>query len=199
MVNQRDFLLNTDYEMDKIVFYRSGSALPGQEVVISHGLSFTPLIIVVCSFNSDFSSQMTNPFLQFTDDGIVQIQFAVSDGVIYLQSYRNEPSPNQRMYYRIYAFEPSNSTGTVPSTSDVAKEFIVNTDYNYCKLYQKGVANSDKTITHNLGYIPLVMAWSGGTEVWRAELDGDHVAVTSSTVKIKTSIPVHYRIYYDEA
>ena len=89
-----------------------------------------------------------------------------------------------------------------PKTSGKANTFVINTDYNYCKLFKKGYTESDLTIKHNFGYIPLVLAWDAyGAPLWLYDSNTDHIEVTSSNVVIKCSPDsrVHYRIYYDKA
>ena len=68
-VDPRNFLLNTDYEMDKIVYFKEGSLNAGQyDVDMPHGLNFTPLVFGVCAFNSDFSDPRSVPFNYTTRD-----------------------------------------------------------------------------------------------------------------------------------
>lgn len=214
MADPRDFLLNTDYEMDKIVYFKDGDMLPDNTYVDDFDLGFTPLVFAAFSFTEDFSDTKMN-YAQYgtagTDEVLIEIN-ARSDGVVI--NYKNDAHPDQKLYYRIYGFEPTTSTANLPSTQNKAKEFILNTDYNYCKLYEKGVANENTTITHNLGYIPLVLAWEESP--WTnpspnivnpcfysgAEDSGiASVNVTTSSVTITGVQPnhkVHYRIYYDE-
>ena len=141
------------------------------------------------------------------NDSYMAYIYSVSDGI--RLGYGNE-NLNQKLYYRIYGFEPSNSTAKVGKTQKDAKNFILNTDYNYCKLYKKGIVTSDSTILHNLGYKPFVLAWeeyeplgtitpcwiSGGTEDGFAEISTTPTSVKISVVQPNTKI--HYRIYYDE-
>ena len=215
----RDFLLNTDYEMDKIVYFTSGEIMPDnispRRYVDNFNLGFIPLVFAVFSFNEDFSDARMNWTQQGFTSGSDRIEiqlYAVSDGVVVV--YLNEVNPNQKLYYRIYGFEPTNSTSNVASTQKDAKQFILNTDYSYCKLYKKGIASTNTTISHNLGYIPLVLAWN--EDKWTnpspsiispTAISGAAVAnlpnidVTNNELIINGIRPnskVHYRIYYDE-
>lgn len=198
-VDPRNFLLNTDYEMDKVIYFASGDITPGNGWYVEHNLGFTPLVFGVCAFNSDFSDPRISPFLQWTNPGQIQFQFNATNTDI-IMNYANSQSPNQKLYYRFYAFEPSNSSAAIPSTSNLANKFVLNTDYNYCKLFKKGIANGNTTIQHNLGYIPFVLAWFEPFTApwWRSDKD-DYITVTNSTVVIHTTSTIHYRIYYDEA
>lgn len=200
-VEPRNFLLNTDYEMDKIIYFTSGSINPGETKFISHNLGFAPLVFGVCAFNEDFSDSRISPYQQWLDSGYIQFQFWSTNEHIRL-GYHNDQSGSQKLYYRIYAFEPSNSSAQIAPTSDKAKKFVLNTDYNYCKLFKKGIAHGNATIQHNLGYIPFVLAWSGDPytmPAWYSDPDLDNIAVTTSSIVIKSTGDTHYRIYYDEA
>lgn len=211
MSNPNDFLLNTDYEMDKIVYFKSGDIMPtsGSVYIDSFDYGYIPLVFATFSFTEDFSD--TRMSWTFTDTLTINLE-AVSNGI--KLTYRNTSNPNQKLYYRVYGFMPSDSKANTGNTQKSAKQFILNTDYNYCKLYKKGIATSDITITHDLGYTPLVLAWqeypwsnpapSVITPCWVSGYESDNLASISATNNAVTisGVPannkVHYRIYYDE-
>lgn len=198
-VDPRNFLLNTDYEMDKIIYFSSGDISPNNTDYIYHNLGFAPLVFGVCAFNEDFSDSRISPYLQWVSEGAIQFQFWATDEFIRI-NYRNDQSNDKKLYYRLYAFEPSNSSAQISPTNEKAKQFVLNTDYNYCKLFKKGIAHGNETIQHNLGYVPFVLAWDGGLLMphWM-NTDSANITVTTSTVVIKSNGDTHYRIYYDEA
>ena len=212
MPDPKDFLLNTDYEMDKIVYYKSGELLPTGNTAVyvdTYNLGFIPLTFAVFSFSEDFSDTRMDIMMTYNDDvSIVMNTYA--DGVTI--QYVNNNDQNKKLYYRIYGFEPSNSMASVGKTQKDAKQFILNTDYNYCKLHSKGIADSDTTITHNLGYCPFVLAWQEGK--WGSEsvispcwisgaedIGYPNIITTPNTLVIsglQNNKKVHYRIYYEE-
>ena len=208
-VDPRDFYLNTDYEMDKIIYFTKGSIEAGQTKNIQHKLGFAPLVFGIFAFNSDISDPRTLPFQQVTPDSTIAFTLFANSSVVQIGygNYTDNPPP---AYYYIYAFEPSDSRAKIGATSKSANNFILNTDYNYCKLYKKGIVNGDTTIAHNLGYIPQVLAWredNNGliTPIEDIMLDDPFantpswVRVTDSEVSFKNTGKTHYRIYYDEA
>lgn len=214
-VNPRDFLLNTDYEMDKIIYFKEGSLNSGQyDVSLPHSLGFAPLVFGVCAFNSDFSDPRSIPYTNQTDTDYVAFDVSASSTDVKVSYVSSSGSPSVA-YYRIYGFEPSDSHADIPATSGDATNFILNTDYNYCKLYQKGVINASDvtTINHNFGYLPQVMTWResngkifpGNLADWYSGDIGDTYGtkVTNTQVVLKYANigldRVHYRIYYDEA
>ena len=205
-VDPRDFLLNTDYEMDKIIYFAEGTLNVGQyDVYIPHNLPFTPLIFGVCAYNSDFSDSRNVPYQYITRDNTESFTAYANASSVRL-TYTNYSGTPSKIYYRLYGFEPSDSRGKVGATSKFAKNFILNTDYNYCKLFQKGTANAGGTISHNLGYLPQVLVWqtsngwTGPTDISSASTG---VIVTDNAVTFQFPNlgidKLHYRIYYDEA
>ena len=215
--NPRDFLLNTDYEMDKIVFFKQGSFTTSVE--ITHNLGYAPLAFGVWSTNSNFSSVNTLGSVSEipAPPGVYQtplnIECSSNDTIIRLKA-RGEYN-GETIYYRVYAFEPSDITANAPSTSQDSNTFIFNTDYNYRKLFHAGEFTlNNLEYTHNLGYIPQVMGWAkysfGGqwTETLNfasnASLDGLAIKVTSTKLKAQglrdtVTEKMYWRIYYDEA
>lgn len=207
-VDPRDFLLNTDYEMDKIVYFKEGEIQAGNSQNIPHNLGFAPLVFGVCAFNSDFSDPRTLPFEQITQSETISFNLGANNSYVQI-GYGNYADNPPKMYYRIYAFEPSDSRARVGATSKHAKNFILNTDYNYCKLYEKGIVTNDATITHNLGYVPQVLAWreqNGFITPVEQSRPSDpltnlpsQIRVTPTEITFQNMGKTHYRIYYDEA
>ena len=210
----REFLLNTDYEMDKIILVKTGSFVSGKD--ISHDLGFAPMPFGVWSTSPDFTSVNT---IGITDSDIhpsytprLGVWCRADDTKIRIASSGNG-SGSTTIYYRLYAFEPPNSNADIASTSDLANTFVLNTDYNYRKLMAVGTfTQSNQEYTHNLGYLPQVMAWSDdrgwdpsfGIEpiMFGSNYTDYKITITNNKIKVGT-IPngekVYWRIYYDEA
>lgn len=217
-VDPRNFLLNTDYEMDKIIYFTEGElTLDSYQATIPHKLPFTPLIFGVCSYSPDFSDTKDIAFQEITPQTSASFTaFADAENInIY---YSNTDTSKNTIYYRIYAFEPSDSSADLLATSNLAKEFVLNTDYNYCKLYKSGIVGGgqDTVIEHNFGYVPMVLAWGEGAGgnispieyniVYDPVLNNPYFIgineanVSFSFANAPTSFTkIHYRIYYDEA
>ena len=213
-VDPRNFLLNTDYEMDKIILFKDGSFTQSTE--IAHNLSFIPLTFGVWSTDSDFTSTNTiagldsNPVLPYTP--LLSVELYASATKLKLESAGN--TNNTPIYYRIYGIEPSGSTQTAPATNTSANKFILNTDYNYTKLMATGeFTSAGQEYQHNLGYIPQVLTWVKTSFVGEpvieylssaSEYTGIKVTVTENKI-ICGAMPsvfvdkIYWRIYYDEA
>lgn len=213
--NPKDFLLNTDYEMDKVVLVKTGSFV--QQLEIDPALNFVPLPFGVWSLDSNFSS--TNPLGVYGDSADpsdtppLGVRCTVYNGKITLTAY-GENANSANIYYRLYAFIPSTSNEDAPVNSDLANTFILNTDYNYRKLKASGeFTSSGQTYTHDLGYLPQVMAWSqqinGAIDpLWwysSAPMPEFGLNVTDSKIECTGLFPtstvekIIWRIYYDEA
>lgn len=212
-VDPRDFLLNTDYELDKIILVKTGDFV--ETVDIPHDFSFIPLPFGVWSTDSSFSSVNALGAFATSSDiahtpplGVVCTAY---NDKITLDA-RGSGYDSTRIYYRLYAFEPSDTTNTIAPTSDLASKFILNTDYNYRKLKASGEFTQDgQEYQHNLGYIPQVMVWS--KETWQGHdevapfadvLPEEFFTITTDKIRIDglysvTNEKIYWRLYYDEA
>ena len=212
-IDPRDFLLNTDYEQDKIILFKQGSFT--NTTTIPHNLKYAPLAFGVWSTQPDFSSvNAIGEIDKGTEPGytpVLSVECLSDRDTIVLNSAGN--SSNKTLYYRIYAFEPSDLNKPAPATSIFAEDFILNTDYNYSKLQKKGeFTQANQQYEHGLGYIPQVMAWylttSNGKQVIRPLMDdneytGAKITVTQRYI-ILGAMPsgatkVYWRVYFDEA
>lgn len=178
-VDPRDFLLNTDYEMDKIIYFTEVKRTVSSQTTfdIDHKLNTIPLIFGMWSYHSDYSDAHEIGE-QTSISGSVFNCYATAD---YNQIHVTliPESSNTTFYIRIFAFEPYYSnTGVdfphtkLPATNKYAQKFILNTDYNYLKLLKVGnFIKWDSTLQchvyrHKLGYLPQVLDWAslgGGT------------------------------------
>lgn len=228
MAKPQDFLLNTDYEMDKIILVKEGLMDGPGTVTVPHKLPFRPLVFGLCSFNSDFSVPKPSPFRQdpeYIGSPTPYIRYRVSftmyaEGNNINITYSNLNSSSTPIYYRIYAFEPSDRNEKLPPTKNYATLFSINTDNDYRKLYKKGHVEIGKTVTfqHDFGYIPQVMLWydlpnfgEGGyaTNVFSiSDTNENQLYASNREVKIQypaqqgdmyNNAKIYYRIYYDEA
>ena len=208
MANPNDFLLNTDYELDKIILFEEGTFTSSKE--FSHKLEFIPLIFGVWSTDKDFYS--VNPINgeldSSTEPGYTPTTSVM--GVANATTVRltcTNPN-NQALYYRIYGFEPHDKNKAAQATARKARKFVFNTDYNYCKLMRAGTfTQANQIFEHKLGYIPQVIAWqqnAAGTEIkplTSAQVSNYGVRVTATQIFSGSTISgtIYWRLYYDEA
>lgn len=225
MADPRNFLLNTDYPMDMVVLLHKGSinfSVSGTTYTAAHGLAFTPLIKVVWSTDSSFtttygvgdgpiSTSASFPFLP-------QLTRAYANATNIVLEFGNPGAVNDA-YIEIYGYMPSDVNVDTPSTASSADNFVINTDYNYSKLLVEGVTasssspGSSEVVVHGLGYYPQVEIWqvkSGNVECVSAITlaDGANIyesfKLTTSTLTMTrdpslfTPEYFYYRIYADE-
>ena len=237
-IDPRDFYLNTDYEMDKIIYYKETKLTPDQYggATIDHGLSLVPLVTGIWSRTADFAEPhslcgvggVIDPSSNsYTPDAVT---VSADESVIRFTQFAGPLSGGgyYPFYVRIMGFEPAGSHKNLGKTSQNANTFILNTDYNYLKLYKAGsedlVWNTQTglydtiTIQHDLGYHPQALFWIESVDQYYHDIlpiNGvklpniyvDKSCRESYTDKFVIYPPaphasggrVHYRIYYDEA
>ncbi|NCU39134.1 hypothetical protein EOL96_08985 [Candidatus Saccharibacteria bacterium] len=212
-----DFLLNTDYPIDKIVYIASGSVpIDGYPHAIAHGLAFEPLVTGYWSTTPDFEIcyefgsgkfPSTVP-TYFYSHSVTMSQDTTTTIDLYTQWI---DGPSLTCYYRLFGFEPSNINLDIASPVALSDEFVVSTDYRMMQLVTTGLVNpgtaATYTITHNLGSKPRVMAWYkwvGGLVPLIAAGDTaggqNMLSVTDNTIIFLNRYglnvtELHYRIY----
>jgi hypothetical protein len=210
MTDSRNFLLDTDYPMDKVIYMVSGSFAAagggglGTTIDFNHNLGYTPLIVGTWSTDSGFSTSREGGFFAFegTDPNTIYTTFYANSTKITVSTF-NPTASGVTVYYRIYGLMPSDVNIDNASTVALADTFQLNTDYNYTKLLLSGIATAaaTTTITHSLGYRPQVMAWiKDGSVVYGTDMivDMGYIKVTTTTIVITSpSKDIHYRIYAD--
>ena len=215
-VNPKNFLLNTDYDMDKIIIVKTGSTIGTTE--IPHNLGTTFLPFGVWSTDPNFSTVNSIGVNEASNEPSYTPRLGVDCDVFNNRIkilVSGGGADTTTVYYRIYGFAKPGDNISVASTSNLANKFMINTDYNYRKIFATGeFTQSDQEYSHNLGYLPQVMAWYdnsestilpdfGVTPVMSASyFSSAGITVTPTKIKVGFVFPeekVHWRIYYDEA
>ena len=228
----KNFLITTDYPLDLVVLLESGSATinfptAGQLVTIPlppeiQG-KFTPLVSGNWSLTSDFSVSYEFGSGTFPSNNVGVSNFNISmdiyaDATNAYIDPTNVSGSSQTIYYRVFGLEPSDSSADIPFTASAGDDFVLNTDYNYTKLYQAGAIvspalPSTTSVTNNLGYRPQIMPWITNAIGERRPIDvttilggsvGDYGAIVTTTSvnfvldAFSTVRRVDYRVYLDE-
>lgn len=213
MADPRNFLLNTDYPMDKIAGYRTGSfnitynAYYGWYdggATLSHSHGVYPLCTLVWSFNANFSPSYTETSINDINGYQVTCSSTTSNIELYGFTW-NGPAT---IYYKIFYFLPSDANVDVASTQSSLDNFVINTDYNYPKIFMDGsFTGTSTTINHNLGYYPMVDIWtlvgsSCRRIIWSnirpSAYNGERLTTTTLSLFNGDSTTWWYRIYADE-
>lgn len=220
-MNPSDFNLNSDYPLDKAILLWQGTFdFVGSEL-FNHGLSYIPLIKIVWSLTADFAQtyglgngpDTSSPFTPFTPQLIDSWADSTSVNAIF-----GTPGSTPLVYVRVYGFMPSNINNEAAATASSADNLVLNTDYNYSKLYLSGitasssVSSSTETVNHSLGYIPQTDVWydvSGsihclpGVVMYNSSYQSEAAIVSTSQLQmlrspyLSSAERFHYRIYAD--
>lgn len=168
VANAKNFLLNSDYPTDKVIFQQSYSVAIGassyNDVTVAHGLGFTPLLSAQWSTSSTMTPTYSIGGGPRTSGSLTYQTGISSDGTnIYISTTNTTASP-VTLYFTVYGLMPSATNTDASFTSFSSDLFGFNTDYNYAKLYDAssfsvGTGTSTSTIAHNLGYVPQVAVW----------------------------------------
>lgn len=154
MARGENFILNSDYPVDKIIYFYENEITPTtlDAIMIPHHLGTTPLVMGVYSLDNWETTQELAPLYPYfigADDTNV---------IIMLNAYIGTP-----VKVRIFGFAKSNDFTSFPKTNQSAGALLFNTDYDYLELLTSGSAITDENggavVAHNLGYRPMVMTW----------------------------------------
>lgn len=181
----KNFLLDTDYPLDMVVYLITGSISmsPASSglAVIPHKLSFVPLCSGSWSLTPNFSVQYEYDSGTFPSSNIgISLfdqtlslstplfgNFPGADSTNVNILWVNNNSSAMTAYYRIYALGPPDQSVIAPYTAFSGDNFVLNTDFNYTKLYinttQALTASNTYTMTHNLLAVPQIGLWTRRT------------------------------------
>lgn len=223
-MNPRNFLLSTDYPIDKVVYQTTRTVTVGaygySDTDFLHGMPFKPLIVGQFSPNASYVPLYEIGSTPVVSGNVPYNTSIESDGTRIYLSISNNTNTSVTLRFNIYAFQPTGATAAVTDfTASAGEAFSISTDYNYTKLALSGVtgyiSGSSTSISHGQGVVPQVMAWyevqSTGriaplvfgvhNQTWG---DDTLVRITNSTVSfsnsgiLATPTRYHYRIYVDE-
>jgi len=213
MVDARNFLLNSDYPMDQIVGFMSGSMTVANGVLdsvdTSHGLSFTPLPVGSWSYQAAFDTSYPT-VVDYNGNGARPSVKVQANGSVLRVTVNNNTGSSKTIYWRVFFLLPSTVDPDVSSTALSSIPLTFNSDNNYTKLLSEGYVTSTTTVSHGLGYRPQIAAWGqyGTGFVEEVELSDARAPITEAIEVTTTDLIItmggtyvgtHYRIYGDAA
>lgn len=210
--NLAHFMFNSDYPMDKVVFYKQQQiSLPAGSSAITftipHSLLFTPLPIAIWSEDEGFSSV-------YGLDQIVmapRMTLVKADAANITVSFTPDSGTAYTGYLRVYGLLPANATQEAAPTARQSAKLVFDTDKIYCPLIFSGLITTDfnsnnvakvnvthgyKELTtqanrveieHNLGDYPFISFWR--------ETNGEIKA--GNYVTFQPGYPLQYYSYSD--
>lgn len=186
--NLAHFIFNSDYPMDKVVFYKQDEInvpTSGATLTVPHNLLFTPLPLVTVASNADFSDARDVYPLPVTVDATA----LKADATNITVTLSNSTSSAKKLYVRVYGLIPEGETREAMPTARQSSKLIFDTDKTYAPLIFSGrvtvtydstkVSNINVTngykelattanrleIEHNLGVRPYMALWQENSGV----------------------------------
>lgn len=211
----KDFILNSDYPPEKVVYKRSGTVsvnahathANAQMWTFPHGLGFAPLCRGAYKWNTSFE-----PLTHWVELGTTYYLSAApmflcaaysDDTNVYLYIW-NQSGASTTISYRIVGFTDPAISASVEPLPSLGGSMLFDTDKNYLKVVGSGAVdipiNSSSTIhtiNHGLGYIPNCYAWvlSPSTNYWGAVQTENFIGNTgfvSSLVVSSTQLKIDF-------
>lgn len=226
MSSPNNFLLNTEYPIDKIVYMNEGSWTPTSfdpETGMATGFQEYETGINATNFvcgewsEDDFATSF--PIGTLVNGGYYQqtpesLAYGVAKGVeaycgfgglrIGCQNYASKT-----LRYRFYVLiSEADWEAECEKTAGLSNRLVLDTRENYPKLFEDRIIRLTEgqtfTVNHNLGFRPFVRAWAGwGEDDPKTALYmpiGRMQKIDSQQIVFQTPIDawLYYRIYADE-
>lgn len=141
MENPNNFLINTDYPLDMIVYYKFHSfktnSSQTQDITIAHSLGFAPLLFGCWSYQQDFSKSFSL-LPEAYGDGQLRLSVKSDENNIYIHKYQHSPQSGKTLYLKIYGYAPTTWTGDCEPTSQSNSPLILDSDSRYASLLAAG-------------------------------------------------------------
>lgn len=183
--NLSHFIFNSDYPMDKVVFYKQESftvpaesgGTPGElTITIPHNLLFAPLPLAIWATDADFND--TRTYAIFSN--LQEVKADATNITVYFQNSSATPLTG---YLRVYGLLPTNAVQEAAPTARQASKLIFDTDKLYAPLVFSGIITTDfdsnnvkkinvchgykelitqanrVEIEHDLGNYPFILLW----------------------------------------
>ena len=160
----QDFVLNTEYPADKIVWLEEGSISANAG---SNDIRLSNTLGVNLFVRGVFSRDSFQTAYEFGTDRYMPNSL-VLDFSSYVASDTSEVLANiwlnsgATVQYRLWGVVNEAETQNLDingTASDTANQFIVNTEYNLPRLYAEGYASPNTDFNHLLGFVPYVDVW----------------------------------------
>ncbi|MFV0485353.1 MAG: hypothetical protein ACK5MU_03990 [Candidatus Saccharimonadales bacterium] len=206
--------------MDKIIWLPDERTISnpqgGFSLTIPHELGAIPFVKGTWSSDSWDTTWPTNITVNDIQQIAKQVAVESDETNVYVHGLANVTSFVLRLW-GVFHEATTLDVVVAPTRDKSANKFVLNSDFNYPKLYLDNFADATSgqvSVPHNLGFVPQVDAWqrievSSGVYRW-VELNNDILGtssiansimnVSSSEVSFATGSGYFYcRIYADEA
>lgn len=162
------FIINSDYPMDKLVWLKEGQAKMNQwgEVTIEleHAIPAQIFVRGVWTIDNWETTYTFGTQRQESQYYTILSTLSADDNKVYLYASK-EGAGNKDFKYRLWGVMYEQETRNVdvsPTASLSRNKFVINTDYKYPSLAIEGISDAGKTVYHHLGAYPFVDIWGKG-------------------------------------
>lgn len=164
------FIFNSDYPLDKIVWFKEGELESSQygewDITIPHDLKTTLYVKGVVTSNDWATTYPVGVSIYAGEFTLMSSEVRANDKNVTFWGFMDTAS-KVKIKYRLWAVmsEEEAKGIDVLTTSDADRNILFfDSEYTYPKLYAEGYLNRGERFYHNLGYIPYVDVWS--TDEW---------------------------------
>lgn len=210
------FIFNSDYPLDKIVWFKEGeltSKYGDWDITIPHDLKTTLYVKGVVTSNDWATTYPVGVSIVNGDITKMQSTARANDKNVVFNGFVD--GSNVKIKYRLWAVMSEEETKGIDvlTTSDADRNILFfDSEYTYPKLIAEGYLNKGERFYHNLGYIPFCDIWAkvpgvSGNYWWQWNDDqfgttyGYGNIVRNNTERIKLESidggpdKIYYRIY----
>ena len=164
----QDFLLNTDYSADKIVWLKEGSISANagsNDIRLSNTLGVNLFVRGVFSRDNFQTAYEFGAFKDLPNSLVLDFSSYVASDTseVLANIWLNSGATVQYRLWGVVNEAETQNLDINGTASDTTNKFIVNTKYNLPRLYAEGYANPDTDYNHSLGFIPYVDVWGYNT------------------------------------
>lgn len=188
-----DFLINTYYPIDKVIFAQSITRTVPQATnmsesvlfTINHSLGFAPLCTGVFSFDGWATSYAfgNGPYFFNTSfmQNMMEIGAIVESTSTQIRVMAINWGSSKTVEFRIVGLAPSSTPDGMPAYNS-QDDFMLNSDYNYMKIIDMGTRSrttvGTSTVNHGLGYPPQALVFSEFGGIIRRVSSENFIGVT---------------------
>lgn len=208
----QDFLLNTDYSADKIVWLKEGSISANagsNDIRLSNTLGVNLFVRGVFSRDNFQTAYEFGASKDLPNSLVLDFSSYVASDTseVLANIWLNSGSTVQYRLWGVVNEAETQNLDINGTASDTANQFIVNTKYNLPRLYAEGYANPDTDYNHSLGFIPYVDVWAYDQYMNKWSLlpvgifgsvfgVGSPITVDVSKISFTSQNPTYTKFYY---
>lgn len=205
-MNIKNFRINTDYPMDKVIFLKEVTITPDSsgtfDQAFAHGLGAIPFckgVVTDDGWNTTYQSGFNElaesgqyaekVFRVYSNETSVRVYGWLAD-----VSQGQQVKPVTIRVWGVFNESATQNVDVPPTRNESTNSFIINSDFNYLSLFAEGMVDvpvgGERVFNHNLGYVPAVDVWVKENGWWNEMSSGDSFTNDSEIPSITNSVSV---------